>query len=407
MKKVFLVTKMKTSNLGNEALSKELIKLFVEKVGKENLYVEGRPLGLYAYSMESLESSKTPEVLFDSWADAVIKKYRTLNVDRPFVAKVNDFKLTRLTAMKFEGIKTFLRPVKRLLKRVSLFDKTYANRLAAINSCDVFIYSGAGEVTDNHVFLRQLLELRIAQKLGKQTGAVNQSLVVRTEMFKKIVNLVYGKMDQIVVRGAISKANIASFGVNDKIIHIAPDTAIRTTPDSFLNKNKGTVGINFTPFIKYEWSDVAAVVNKLKACNKKIIFVTNEPLGDLQIIEKFKTDFDIDVLEECNDYKDFAKHLSSLEYIVSARLHTNVMALAVNVPVIAIEGRVFKTKELIEQFEYPLPTVNVDEPGWANTLIGLIDIIESGKIDFTAYFRDILVRHKEEVKYNASWINNN
>ena len=39
MKKVFLVTKLKTTNLGNQALSMELIKLFEEEVGKENLYV--------------------------------------------------------------------------------------------------------------------------------------------------------------------------------------------------------------------------------------------------------------------------------------------------------------------------------------------------------------------------------
>jgi hypothetical protein len=80
-----------------------------------------------------------------------------------------------------------LRPVKRVIKKYFLFDKSYIKRLATINSCDYLIYSGAGEASDNHVFLRQMLELRIAQKLGKKTGAVNQSVVVKDEAFKAFV----------------------------------------------------------------------------------------------------------------------------------------------------------------------------------------------------------------------------
>jgi polysaccharide pyruvyl transferase WcaK-like protein len=407
MKKVFLVTKLKTTNLGNQALSMELIKLFEEKIGRDYLYVGGRPLGLYAYDMKKLTASDYPERLFDTWAKAVVDKYRSLHADTPFVPKINHFSLTRKPAMKYEGVKALFRPLKRLLKRSSLFDKNYINRLAAINSCDVFVYSGAGEVSDNHVFLRQMLEIRIAQMLGKQTGAVNQSLVVKTAVFKKIVNHVYGKMDQIVVRGAISKSDIASFGVDARKIHIAPDTAIRTTCETGGGRLKGTVGINITPFIKYEWEDVVAIVNKLNGYNKKMIFVTNEPLGDLPVIERFKSDFNVDALEEVKDYREYARKLSGLDYVISARLHTNVMSLAVNVPVIPIEGKVFKTKELFEQFEYPLPTVNVDSPGWVDSLMGLIDKMESGTIDFEGYFKNTLVKHKADVKDNASWINNN
>ena len=95
MKKVFLVTKLKTTNLGNQALSMELIKLFEEEVGKENLYVGGRPLGLFGYSIDKLKSSSDPVRLFESWADAVVKKYRPLSASsNMFVSKVNQFKLT-------------------------------------------------------------------------------------------------------------------------------------------------------------------------------------------------------------------------------------------------------------------------------------------------------------------------
>ncbi len=408
MKKVFLVTKLKTTNLGNQALSMELIKLFEENIGKENLYVGGRPLGLFGYSIDALKTSPDPVKLFESWADAVVKKYKPMaSASNAFSPKVNNFKLTEVNSLKFENVKIFLRPFKRMLNKFFLFNKQYVKRLNAINASDYFIYSGAGEASDNHVFLRQMLELRIAQKLGKKTGAVNQSVVVKNEAFKKIVNLVYGNMNHIVVRGAISKATIVSFGVDERKVFIAPDTAIKTTGDLSDVKKNGMVAINFTPFIKFEWKDVETIINKVRSYNKDLVFVTNEPVGDIPIIEKFKSDYNINVLEESTGYVEFAEKIAAFDYVIGARLHANVMALAVNVPVIAIEGLVWKTKELFDQFEYPLPSVNVNEAGWVNSVLDSIEKIEEKKIDFRHYFNNVLVKHKADVKNNVAWINNN
>jgi polysaccharide pyruvyl transferase WcaK-like protein len=406
MSKVFLVTKLKTTNLGNQALSMELIKLFEANIGKENLYVGGRPLGLFGYSIDALKSSKDPVKLFESWADAVVKKYRPLaSTSNVFVSRVNRFDLTENKSLTVENIKKFFRPLKRKFEKLFLFDKSYVKRLNAINASDFFIYSGAGEVSDNHVFLRQMLELRIAQKLGKKTGAVNQSVVVKHDAFKKIVNLVYGNMTHAVVRGAISKATIVSFGVNEQKVSIAPDTAIKTTCDLSDVKKNGMVGINFTPFIKFDWKDVEKIVAKVRQYNRELVFITNEPMGDIPIIERFKSEFNIPVLDDSSDYRDFAKKTAAFEYLIGARLHANVMALAVNVPVIAIEGLVWKTKELFEQFEYPLPSANVDEAGWVDSVLNSIDMIEGKKIDFDNYFKNVLVKHKADVSKNVTWIN--
>jgi polysaccharide pyruvyl transferase WcaK-like protein len=407
MKKVFLVTKLKTTNLGNQALSMELIKLFQGKVGKENLFVGGRPLGLYGYSINALKSSSDPVKLFESWADAVVKKFRSLKTETRFVSRTGDFNLTNKKSLKFEGLKTMLRPVKRVIKKYFLFDKSYIKRLATINSCDYLIYSGAGEASDNHVFLRQMLELRIAQKLGKKTGAVNQSVVVKDEAFKKVVQLVYGNMNQIVVRGATTKAGLVSFGVDESKVAIAPDTAIRTSSDFQGVAKNGKVGINFTPFIKFEWKDIDTIINKLRQHKREMVFVTNEPLGDIPIINEFKSRYNIYAMEACSDYLEFQKKLAAFDYIVSTRLHTNVMSLAANVPVIPIEGLVFKTRELLSQFEYPIYTINVNEPGWVDEIVKAIDSIESHAIDFEHYFKKVIGKHKEDVNKNVSWINNN
>ncbi len=406
MVKVFLVTKIKSTNLGNQALSMELIKLFEEIIGKQFLYVGGRPLGLFGYSIDKLKSSADPVGLFESWAEAVINKYRPLSAaGNVFVSKVNNFDLTGNDSLTMEKIKSFFRPLKRRFDKHFLFNNQYVKRLDAIKASDFLIYSGAGEVSDNHVFLRQMLEIRIAQKLGKKTGAVNQSIVVKEEAFKKIVNLVYGRMDHIVLRGAISRAAILSFGVNENKVSLAPDTAINTTCELADVKKNGKVGINFTPFINFDWKDVEKIINKVRQYNRELVFITNEPVGDVPIIEKFKSDFNIEVLEESSGYIDFTKKIAAFEYLIGARLHANVMALAVNVPVVAIEGLLWKTKELFEQFEYPLPSANVNEAGWVDSVIDSIEKIEQHKIDFGHYFSTILPKHKMEVKNNVTWIN--
>lgn len=405
MNKVFLVTKLNTTNLGNQALSMELIRLFEMHIGKENLFVGGRPLNFYGYNMNDLKKASDPTKLFEEWADAVVNKYRSVSVGSEFTPGIDPFILTRVSDNKMEGMKALLRPLKRFLKRSFLFDKSYVERLDKINSSDVFVYSGAGEVSDNHVFLRQMLEIRIAQKLGKRTGAVNQSLVIKTNNFKKIVGLVYGAMDHIVVRGEVSKAAIAATGVSEKKIFVAPDSAVCTDCDISQVPKNNMVGINLTPFIKFHYHDVEKVLAKLKTYNRKVVFITNEPIGDIPVIQKFKDDYKINCLPECDDYISFTKKIAAFEYIIGARLHTSVLALTVGVPVVPIEGLVWKTKELFSQLKYPIDTVNVDDRGWAESIIQSIDLIEKKQIDFKHYFSDILPRYKLEANRNVTWIN--
>lgn len=409
MSKVFLVTKLQTTNLGNQALSMELIKLFEENVGKENLYVAGRPLGLLGYSINKLKASSDPAKLFESWADAVVKKYRPLagssNVFKP---RVNDFSLSKRKSLRLESFKRMLRPLKRAFDKFFLFDKQYVKRLNAINAADYLIYSGAGEASDNHVFLRQMLELRVAQKLGKRTGAVNQSVVVRNEAFKKVVNLVYGNMNHVVVRGNTSRDVIIESGVNKDKVFIAPDTAIKTNPPGWnaVPKTK-KVAINIHEYIDFTWKDIETIIDKLKQYNREIVYVTNEPLGDNPTVKKFRDDFKIPVLEDVADYMDFTRKLAEFDYLIAVRLHSNIMALAVDVPVVPIEGLVWKTTELFDQLEYPIQTINVKNADWLQSVLNAIDNIENKKIDFDNYFKNVLPKHKERVRNNVSWVVNN
>ena len=71
MKKIFFVTKLKTTNLGNEGLSNELINAFFSNVDDAIINVNGRPLGLTKYDPSVLLKSKDPLLKFEQWTDQI------------------------------------------------------------------------------------------------------------------------------------------------------------------------------------------------------------------------------------------------------------------------------------------------------------------------------------------------
>ncbi|MBS1761269.1 MAG: polysaccharide pyruvyl transferase family protein [Bacteroidetes bacterium] len=402
--KIFLVTKLGTTNIGNQALSNEIINLFISQVGENNIIVGGRPLGLLLYDFKKMQKSDKPVELLESWADRIIRKYENEKGSKIFRPKLNFVKLVTNSSpeLKYEGIKKFLRPLKKRIKKYFLYEKSYKKRLDQINSSDVLIYSGAGEVGDTIVFLRQLLEIRIAQKLGIKTGAVNQSVVVKSEVFKKLLSHVYGKMERVVVRGKVSKELLAECGLIPEKISLAPDTAILTTAIKLNRENK--VGINFTPNIKFNADKIRVVIEHLRNYGNEIYFVTNEPIGDIQIGKELIQNYDIQIFPQIESYLEYASKLSQFKYIISTRLHTNILALASEVPIIALEGNQFKTSELLDQLDYPVPVINAYKDGWMDVLNEEIDKLESGKYNHNDYFSIILPAAKQKVKLNAEWL---
>lgn len=406
MKRVFLVTKLHTTNIGNQALSHEMMNLVAEAVGAENMIVDGRPVGLYNYDVKAILKSKEPQILLDKWADEVLRKYQSRNQNEvAFRGDVRKVKMVTAEGgnLKFEPIKQMLRPLKSQLNKYLLYNEVYRLRMDKIRSADILVYSGAGEVGDNNIFLRQLLEIRIAQKLGKTTSVVNQSIVVKTAAFKKLLHHVYGNCFKIVVRGEVSEKLLHEVGVSNERIIVAPDTAINSRPAISTMKKK-IVGINFTPLILFDIDRIAPIIAKLKSYGNEIVFITNEPFGDRNIGDQLKDRYNIEAIETNCDYLQYASNLSSMKYLISTRLHTIILGLSASTPAIPIEGNVFKTKELLSQLNYPISVINGYHQGWEETVIREIEKMETGAYEFGQYFSEALPLIRQNVKKNISWI---
>ena len=406
IKNVFLITKLKTTNIGNEALSNEIIKLFSSFTEQINLQVNGRPDGLDGYYPRRIANKKKPEFYIEKWSDEIVKKIKK-EKKADFKKIIPRVKLLRNNHHDFKNdeYKAKLRPFKRWLVSFTTYSGQYQERAIQLNSADWLIYSGAGEVGDYHVFLRQLVEIRVAQKLGVKTAAINQSVVIKTDMFKKLIGHVYGKMNKIVIRGETSRQNLIGYGVPEKIIEVAPDSSINSITSTKRKEGlSNLVAINITPKVAISNKELDMIIQHLQHAGKKIIFVTNEPYEDSGIAKHFFHRYHIDIHDKFKNYHEYIEKLAECDFVISARLHTNMLSLVSETPVIPIEGNVFKTRELLDQLQYPVTTLNSGTAEWVDRLRQEIDHLISNHYDFKSYFGNVFPIHKKAAEKNAAWI---
>lgn len=414
MKKVFLITKLKTTNIGNEALSFEIIKMFREHVKDAVINVNGRPAGLDGYLPAKLFKSADPIATFEKWTDKIVLKIRK-EPAKAFQANDPDVVLYfQQQSFKKANWKSGFKGLKRMLYSTLVYSRQYRERARTLKEADWLVYSGAGEVNDqhgnianSHVLLRQLIELRVAQKLGLKTAAINQSIFILTPFFQKLAAHVYSKMDRIVLRGNASRDKMIEFGVPAHLISTAPDSAVNTViplkPAD--RKPSNLVGVNFPSLSKISIEDIRKIVSHLRASGKEPVFCTNEPFGDIPMINLLKDELGVEALSPSATYIDYAKKLSGMDFVISARVHTNMLSLVSHTTIIPIEASDFRLAELLEAFEYPIGIIKAHQPGWVEKVLQAIDQVNRDNSQVESYFRTRFQETKKKTLDNAVWMN--
>jgi len=393
-----LITKLKTTNIGNQALSDELITLYE---GAEYPFkVVGRPTGLFGYSIEKLSKSKDPISKFEQWADGLVNTLKKSNDSVGFTPSVQRVELLSFSDFKVKNDK-FFQSVKNIFRKHLhsdyMFSKAYEPRFRVLNSSDSVIYSGAGEVGDNNIFLRQLLELRIAQKLGKKTYAINQSVEVIDDPVKSICSHVYSKMDSILVRGHVSKEKMIHIGIPENKINCCPDSAFlnKTPNDEIITKIKNkysikdkSVGINST-IVADDMLKWGKIIQKIRSLGYHIYFISNDPFGDKRVGEKMSMDHKVTLILEFMHYHEYSALLANFEFVISCRLHTNELSLTGKTPIIPIEGSHFKTKEVFSFVNYPVGIISTSNVNWDIEVIKAMDNLHADKTKVEEFIEKI------------------
>ncbi|HMP98980.1 MAG TPA: polysaccharide pyruvyl transferase family protein [Cyclobacteriaceae bacterium] len=392
--KSLISTKLITTNIGNQALSDELIFLAEER----RMQVVGRPFGLDNYTTSSLSNDLINDF------EGIAAKIAKLTISENKSLKPTSKKAVLLpfggTTVKTEPLRVIFRKFRKLYFRFYAVSPAYRKRLALYSKVDNYYYSAAGEVSEQEFFYRQLLDLRIAQLKGVKTYAINQSVELPEGNYKTLLLHVYKNMENIVLRGEISKSLLVGGGVPEHKIILAPDSAFRTTvPLKPFKSAVKKVAINFTKKTYVE-SEVIPFLEQLMKENYELFYVTNDPYGDEHVAKLINQKLGINYSLETLTYKDYVQFLQDFDVVISSRLHTNELAFTGGIPVLPIEGNMHKTTEVFKLIDYPLYTVQYKSQSYGNDLSKAFEILKTNFNNIQKFIRERLPLIAEQTKLN-------
>lgn len=411
---VVAITRLITTNVGNEAISSEFLSLVEESYPGEQLVFLGRPRGLDRYTMSALEREGDLVRAFDALASNLEQATRrTLNGNQNQGA-MNGWTPAVKLVLPSGGHnkarqlkKTLFQPLARRYRKIFRRPESYGSRAQIICRAKTVIYSGAGEVRDGDTMMRQLLELRTAQLAGAAVHVANQGILVEDPQLGRLLGHVYSHANSIAVRGPLSKERLMAFGVNGDDIRVLPDTGFLGAPadarrvaeiQSAEKIRPGTVALAVGWAIAEPIDAWEPVVRCLRDKGKDIILVTSQLSNDGGALRVLSRRYDLRMMSRQYGYRDYIGLLAGCDFIISSRMHTNVFGLMVGVPVIPLEADLFKIHDMSAMLgDYPVSVVDPKAPDWQQQLILSVKAVDRDNNVLRTYLR----QKRDEIRAQA------
>jgi polysaccharide pyruvyl transferase WcaK-like protein len=271
------------------------------------------------------------------------------------------------------------RTLKVLLYRWRVYGRNYETWLNVLTHSDWVIYSPAGALLDFVAddVVRDLLGLRIAQKMGVKVAAVNQSIEITHPLLLNLLGRLYSGFEFLVVRDPASSQRLEEIQVPREKINLAPDTAYladQVPADSRRfnnilkaeNLKPGTVGITVQPRAHSAgYSQWGEIIKTLRARGKEVLFVSHEMATDGRAGRELQNRYHVKSLSRQYDYKEYIHILSQLEMVISERYHTCVFSAIAGTPFIPLNvwGQ-RKVYGIVWALDYPIPAVESTDEDW-------------------------------------------
>ena len=390
--KILLITRMKSQNAGNEALSAELINLIEDLNPKAEFRVMDRyPRFLQQFTIASLRryarKNKGSDSLIDGFeylSQTIINKYSGKSEGLEKIASANDAFVDLHIAHKPSLVKSIKRKIgiRKNLCKFGFIEKE--NLPICINTisnwADQIIWNPAGEIHptgDNNEVMRLLLLMRIAQLSGKKTAIVNHSLEVSDQDLEELIRYVYGNSTGVIYRDSPSCNESARIAIPEKIIKESSDVVfiasksndiIMPPPqEKFLS---GTICLAINGLEAYNGHDSWDwLFDNLKSLNRPIAFLSNAMNHDIKFAQKYSDKYEINIVNRQPNYKEIQGFYKNIDLLISSRLHSSILALCQSVPVVTIEPSMFKLTAIFDQLDYPIKTVNLNEKNWSEKVL--------------------------------------
>ena len=376
---IVLITRVRTSNQGNQALSRawanELRRAFP---GQPLRLLERCPKYLTQFSLAHLERSGDPVARFEAIAQRLCSLAPTGDCAGPTGEQEVVLDLMRRPPRYFADFRARFR-LRRLLIWLGFETAGYGKRLAAFRRAALVVFNPAGEffVGARDVALLHLLDIRVAQLLGARVAVVNLSLEATDPTLDRIVPYVFDKCDLISFRDDESPARYLAMGGRRTVLTV-PDLAIVThcPPQSPASRRAAPhVGIAIHTDharLRNQSESWVNVLFRLKENGILPTLISNDWSTDEPFYAHLMGRTGVGVDGIGLDASDYVEFLGNFDAIITSRMHTAVLSVVAGTPFVAIEPGGFKMAGVLSKLGILEPPLSTDAPQWVDRLVPLV-----------------------------------
>lgn len=379
--RITLVTKTRTQNQGNQALSIAWRDYLQRRFpGSQLTLLDRGPRFLKRYRVSDLVRERDPVAAFDRIAlDLSAKASGAADGDPAEWEVLHDPRLKQ--AVRFLWLRRAL-SIRSRIAALSVGSDEYFGRLAYLQGADLVVVNPAGEFYSDaqDTALHYLIETRCAQLAGCRTAFVNLSFELTDPLLIRLSDHVFGHCDVLEFRDLESAAHFANHG-GRKTPVVVPDAALLSSiegPTPAGGRGLG-LAINALQVVSFGLQDAwDALVEKL-ARQGPITLTSNEWTTDFPFWKRYLSHSGVTCDGQHLDYAGYARFLAQFDVLVSSRLHTCVLGLVAGAAVVPVETGTFKLTGFFNQIGMPHEPIRMGEDSWQAKLLQRIEAVRADR----------------------------
>lgn len=369
MTEIVLITRLRTLNKGNQALSAAWLAMAQRAYPTAAVRVlERRPRHLLQYTLREVARARDPVAAFDALAAKLARGVRRDLALPP--APPARILLDEAIAppQRFVAVRQRLN-LRGRLARVGWYADEYARRLAACARARAVVVNPAGEFfpREPQAAFYHLLDAHVAAHLGVPTAMVNHTMDITDRTLRAIIPHVYRGLALVGFRDEKSVAAFRAMGGDPSNVLVTPDLALATELGAVgaPRPRSVAVAINVPEATAGGYLDAwERVIGELRATGAAVTLVSNELPADRPFYERLIARYPgLPIAGAGLDHTRYGELLGTFEAVVSSRMHTLVLAMIGGAPVVPVEGSSFKITALYRELQLPHAVVAPAELG--------------------------------------------
>jgi polysaccharide pyruvyl transferase WcaK-like protein len=372
---VVLITRVRTLNKGNQALSAAWLGLVKQAFpGTSIRLLERRAQHLAQYTLQQISRARDPFRAFD----ALTTQLARLAPGPDFVAPVTGEHRVVLDErlageIRFERLRQRVN-LRGWLARAGRYRHDYRARLAAFQRARLVVINPAGEFFPRspEPAFYYLIDAHVAHKLGRPTAIVNHTMDIDDATLRALVPRVYRDLALVGFRDSKSIDAFRAMGGDTHNVVVSPDLALLSRAAPAQARRRGTVAIAINVpeaaarGYAAQWIDV---VRSLRAANVDVVLVSNEVPADDSFYQQIRRELGVRFEGLGLDFDRYAALLGTFDAVVSSRMHTVILAMVGGTAVVPVEGASFKITGLFQEIGLDIPVTRPSTPGWASEVV--------------------------------------